>query len=109
MSNDFDKERKIKLRIGSEMAKCAKKYHESKHLEEQKLKRRFEIELKKRNTMMTRMVQNYWKKIGKVVNHGYLKVFEENKANYQQQQLIVFINRLKSISAKVAESLQVPN
>jgi len=105
MSNDFDRERKMKRKFASDMAKGTKKHLDTRHLEVEKNIKRQEQDLKRRNLMMARSVNNYWKKIEKLTKHNYNLMLQENKLIQQQTRLLSFITKLQKISSRVAKSL----
>lgn len=105
MSNDFDRERKMKRKFAADMAKGSKKYLDTRHLEVEKNIKRQELDLKKRTINMARSVNNYWKKIEKLTKHNYNLMLQENKLIQQQTRLLNFITKLQKISSRVAKSL----
>ena len=105
LSGDFDRERKMKRKFAFDMAKASKKSIESRHLEVDKIIKRQEQDLKKRTLLMSRSVNNYWKKIEKLTKHNYNILLQENKSIQQHNRLLNFINKLQKISSRVAQSL----
>ncbi len=105
MSNDFDREKKMKKKFASDMAKGSKKHLDNRHLDVEKNIKRQEQDLKRRNLNMARSVNNYWKKIEKLTKYNYNIMLQENKLIQQQSRLLNFINKLQKISSRVARSL----
>ena len=105
MSNDFEKERRLKKKTSFDMAKFCKKSLDSRHLEKEKVTKKIELDLKKKNMVMSRMVHNYWKKIEKLSKHQYTNQLQQTKIQLQQTRLLSFINKLQKISKKVSDSL----
>jgi len=105
LSGDFERERKMKKKFAFDMAKASKKSIETRHLEVEKIIKRQEQDLKKRTLLMSRSVNNYWKKIEKLTKHNYNILLQENKSIQQHNRLLNFINKLQKISSRVAESL----
>jgi SNF2 family DNA or RNA helicase len=105
LSGDFERERKMKKKFAFDMAKASKKNIETRHLEVDKIIKRQEQDLKKRTLLMSRSVNNYWKKIEKLTKHNYNILLQENKSIQQHNRLLNFINKLQKISSRVAQSL----
>jgi SNF2 family DNA or RNA helicase len=105
MHNDFEKERKLKKKFAMDMAKLCKKSLETRHLEVEKNIKRQEQDLKRKSLLISRSVNNYWKKIEKIAKHDYNIQLQENKVLQQQTRLLNFINKLQKISTRVADSL----
>ena len=105
MSNDFEKERKLKKKVSFDMSKSCKKNLDTRHLEKEKITKKIEQDLRKKNLCMSRLVHNYWKKIEKLSKHQYNTQLQQTKIQQQQIRLLNFINKLQKISTKVADSL----
>ena len=105
MSGDFELERKNKRKTGLNFAKNAKKYLNSKHIEEIKNIKRQEQNMQKRYLNLSRAVKTYWQKIDKITNYNYTTQYNKEKIIQQQNRLISFIGKLEKISGKVANSL----
>jgi SNF2 family DNA or RNA helicase len=105
MYNDFEKERKMKKKSAGDMAKFCKKSIETRHIEAERAVKRQEQELRKKSLLISRSVNNYWRKIEKITRHHYNQVLQENKIQQQQNRLLGFINKLQKISGRVADSL----
>ena len=105
LQSDFDRERKMKKKFMSDMAKLCKKNLETRHIEVEKHVKRQEQDLKRRTIMIARSVNNYWRKIEKLTKHKYNIILQENKLIQQKNRLLNFINKLQKISSRVAQSL----
>jgi hypothetical protein len=105
MSNDFEKERRSKKKVCFDLVKSCKKNLDTRHLEKEKINKKIEQDLKKKNLLISRLVNNYWKKIEKLSKYQYSTQLQQTKIQQQQTRLLNFINKLQKISTKVADSL----
>ena len=63
------------------------------------------IELRKKAQNMSKMVQQFWKSIDKVVKHNYNILYEKKRAQIRTKKLENFVSKHLKLSVKVAEEL----
>jgi len=54
---------------------------------------------------MSRMVQNFWRQVEKVVKHNYNVLYEKKKQQLREKKLESFVSKHLRLSFKVAEEL----
>lgn len=54
---------------------------------------------------MSRMVQQYWKSVEKVVKHNYNVLYEKKRQQIRSKKLESFVSKHLKLSVKVAEEL----
>lgn len=62
-------------------------------------------EVKKRAQTTSRMIQQYWKSVEKVVKHNYNVLYEKKRQALRTKRLESFVSKHLKLSVKVAEEL----
>lgn len=105
MAEDFERETKKKLGDAKKNVRaCKKQLHEKKLKKEKELKD-MKHEVKKRAQNMSKMVQQFWKSIEKVVKHNYNVTYEKKRQAQRTKKLESFVSKHLKLSVKVAEEL----
>lgn len=105
MSEDFERETKKKLTDSKKQARaCKKRLNEQKLRKEKEVKDQ-KVELRRKAVTMSRMVQQFWKSIEKVVKHNYNVLYEKKRQQIRSKKLESFVSKHLKLSVKVAEEL----
>ncbi len=105
MSEDFERETKKKLGDSKKHVRACKKQLHEKKLNKERQQKDIKHEVKKRAQNMSRMVQQFWKSVEKVVKHNYNIVYEKKRQAQRSKKLESFVSKHLKLSVKVAEEL----
>lgn len=79
MAEDFERETKKKVGDAKKNSRACKKQLHEKKLKKEREQKDMKHELKKRAQNMSKMVQQYWKSVEKVVKHNYNVLYEKKR------------------------------
>lgn len=105
MAEDFERETKKKVTDSKKQVRSCRKQIQEKKLKKEKEIKDQKIEVRKKATNMSRMVQSFWKSIEKVVKHNYNVLYEKKRQQIRTRKLENFVSKHLKLSVKVAEEL----
>ena len=105
MAEDFERETKKKVGDAKKNVRATRKQLHEKKLKKEREAKDMKHEVKKRAQTMSRMMQNYWKSVEKVVKHNYNVLYEKKRQQQRSKRLESFVSKHLKLSVKVAEEL----
>ncbi len=106
MAKDFEREKKTKTGNARKLCRANSKYLGERQIVSERYERQKKQEVKRNASLISRMVQQYWKSMDKIVRHNYAVVYERKKQVARERRLRSFVSKHLKLSEKVAEELQ---
>ena len=106
MAKDFERERRVKAANAKKMARGNSKYLSEKMIFAERYEKQKKQEIKKNASTISKIVQQYWKSVDKIVKHNYGVTYEYRKQIAREKRLKTFVSKHLKLSEKVAEEMQ---
>lgn len=105
MAEDFERETKKKVGDAKKQVRACKKQLQEKKLKTEKDIKDMKHEVRKKAVNMSKMVQQFWRSVEKVVKHNYNVLYEKKRQAQRTKRLESFVSKHLKLSVKVAETL----
>ncbi len=105
MKEDFEREHKKKTFDAKKNSRMCRKELSERQIRNEKLLKDQQVEVRRKAINISRMVQNFWKSVDKIVRHNYGILFDRKKQQVRAKKLEKFVSKHLKLSVKVAEEL----
>lgn len=106
MGKDFDRERKAKTGNAKKLVKANTKFMGERQVLAGRYEKQKKLEVRRNANMVSKMVQQYWKSVAKIIKHNYHVTYERKKQIAREKRLKDFVSKHLKLSEKVAEELK---
>lgn len=106
MSNDFQREKKMKIKLAKKLSKAVMAFHERVQHSEERKEQAMITAKKKLALQASRMIKKFWSNISRLVMFKHKEKFEKKKQQVQARHLEVLVGQTEQFTAVLATDLQ---
>eukprot|EP00831_Metopus_contortus_P018146 TRINITY_DN17725_c0_g2_i2.p1 TRINITY_DN17725_c0_g2~~TRINITY_DN17725_c0_g2_i2.p1 ORF type:complete len:314 (-),score=68.07 TRINITY_DN17725_c0_g2_i2:127-975(-) len=95
MAKDFERERRVKSNNAKKLVRANTKFLGERIVVAERCEKHKRLETRKNASFVSKMVQQYWKSIEKIVKHNYSVIYESKKQTAREKRLKTFVKASK--------------